>query len=139
MAEPRELEELTVEECFDLISHQPVGRIAVSTDDEPPLVVPVTFALDGSCVTFRSDAGEKLAGVGQRVSFQVDATDPTHRTGWSVLLQGTLSVVDDGDPTEVDVEPWVGPRTYLLRLVPDVVTGRRLVLHVPDLDRRGYR
>ena len=136
MAEPRELEALTVEECFDLIRHQTVGRIAVGTVDGPPLVVPVTFVLDESCVTFRSDAGEKLAGVGQRVSFQVDAIDPTHRTGWSVLLQGTLSVVDGA---EVDVEPWVGPRTYLLRLVPDVVTGRRLVLNVPDLDGRGYR
>lgn len=139
MAEPRELEALTVEECFDLIRHQPVGRIAVGSVDGPPLVVPVTFVLDGSCVTFRSDAGEKLGGVGQRVSFQVDAIDPTHRTGWSVLLQGTLSVVDDEQLADVEVEPWVGPRAHLLRLDPDVVTGRRLALHVPDVDGRGYR
>ena len=139
MAEPRELEALTVEECFDLMRSQPIGRIAVGTVEGPPLVVPVTFELDGSCVVFRSDAGEKLAGAGQRVSFQVDAIDPTHRTGWSVLVRGTLSVADTDELTAVDVEPWVGPRTHLVRLLPQVITGRRLVLHLPDLDGRGYR
>jgi len=138
MAELRELEALTPEECLDLIRHQRIGRIGVGQVDAPPHVVPVTFTLDGSCVIFRSDAGEKLDGIGQPASFQADSIDPTHRTGWSVLMKGTLAFVDD-ELACTGLEPWVGPRRYLLRLTPDVITGRRLVLRLPDVDGRGYR
>jgi nitroimidazol reductase NimA-like FMN-containing flavoprotein (pyridoxamine 5'-phosphate oxidase superfamily) len=135
----RELEKLSVEECFDLLRQQPVGRVAVASIDGPPLVVPVTFVLDGVSVVFRSDLGEKVEAVGRRVSFQVDATDPLHKTGWSVLLQGTLSVVDRTDVGHLQLEPWTGPRALWLRIAADTVTGRRLLLHLPDTDERGYR
>lgn len=139
MAEDRHLEALTIEECLELASQQAVGRIAVDATPNPPLVVPVTFVLDGTSVVFRSDPGEKLARVGQTVSFQVDWTDPVHRTGWSVLFQGTITVQDVDEVAHLDLEPWVGPRSHWVRLVPDVITGRRLALHSPELDGRGYR
>ena len=135
MAEHRHLEPLTVEECLDLAAQQPIGRLAVGSGDAP-LVVPVTFLLDGTTVIFGTDRGTKLNAAGQRASFQVDSIDLARKTGWSVLFRGSLALADD---ETVDLEPWVGPRSHWLRLDPDRITGRRLLLEVPDLDGRGYR
>ena len=135
----RRLEPLTTEECFELVRQQQVGRVAIASIEGPPVLTPVTFVLDGLCVLFQSDPGEKVAAVGQHVSFQVDWIDPTHRTGWSVLLQGRLSLVDEAHLREVLLEPWVGDRRFWLRIEPEVVTGRRLALDLPDVDQRGYR
>ena len=139
MGEPRHLEVLTVEECFELVREQVVGRLAISSAHGPPFVAPVTFVFDGSSIFFRSNPGEKFDAVDQRVTFQIDGFDHQHRTGWSVMLQGRIELADDKDVIHLDLEPWVGPRAFWIRLAPDVVTGRRLVLHLPDVDARGYR
>ena len=139
MAEPRHLEVLTVEECLELVRAQLVGRLAISSAHGPPFVAPVTFVLDGGTIFFRSNPGEKFDAVDQRGTFQVDGFDHQHRTGWSVLLQGRLELAEDAEVAHLDLEPWIGPRAFWIRLVPEVVTGRRLVLHIPDVDARGYR
>jgi nitroimidazol reductase NimA-like FMN-containing flavoprotein (pyridoxamine 5'-phosphate oxidase superfamily) len=139
MSEPRHLEVLTVEECFDLVRDQVIGRLAIGSDHGPPFVAPVTFVLDGTSVIFRSNPGEKFDAVDRHVTFQVDGVDHHHRTGWSVLLQGRMELADDGEVAHLDLEPWIGPRAFWIRLVPDVITGRRLALHLPDVDARGYR
>jgi nitroimidazol reductase NimA-like FMN-containing flavoprotein (pyridoxamine 5'-phosphate oxidase superfamily) len=113
--------------------------VAIPTLEGPPVLTPVTYVLDEIGVLFQSDPGEKVAAVGQHVSFQVDWIDPTHRTGWSVLVQGRLSLVDEEDVRHVALEPWVGERHFWLRIEPDVVTGRRIALDLPDMDERGYR
>ena len=139
MAESRHLEPLTLDECFDLVRQQVIGRLAVSSAQGPPFVAPVTYVLDGTSIVFRSNPGEKFDAVDQQVTFQVDWFDHQHRTGWSVLLQGRIELADDADVARLDLNPWIGARAFGIRLVPDVVTGRRLVLHLPDLDARGYR
>jgi len=139
MAEPRHLEVLSVEECFELVREQVIGRLAIGSAHGPPFVAPVTFILDGGSVFFRSNPGEKFDAVDQHATFQVDGFDPNHRTGWSVLLQGRIELADDAAVAHLDLEPWVGPRAFWIRLAPEVVTGRRLVLQLPDVDARGYR
>jgi nitroimidazol reductase NimA-like FMN-containing flavoprotein (pyridoxamine 5'-phosphate oxidase superfamily) len=139
MPEPRHLEALTVEECFDLVREQVIGRLAIGSAHGPPFVAPVTFVLDDKSIVFRSNPGEKFDAVDQHVTFQVDGFDHQHRTGWSVLLQGRIELADDADVAHLDLEPWIGPRAFWIRLVPEVVTGRKLVLHLADVDARGYR
>jgi nitroimidazol reductase NimA-like FMN-containing flavoprotein (pyridoxamine 5'-phosphate oxidase superfamily) len=139
MGEPRHLEVLTVEECYELVRGQVIGRLAIGSGQGPPFVAPVTFVLDDTSIVFRSDPGEKFDAVDQHVTFQVDGFDPHHRTGWSVLLHGRIELAADADVAHLDLEPWIGPRAFWIRLVPEVVTGRRLVLHLPDVDARGYR
>ena len=139
MAEPRHLEVLTIEECFDLVHGQVIGRLAVGSGLGPPFVAPVSFVLDGTSIVFRSDPGEKFEAVDQHASFQVDGFDHQHRTGWSVLLQGRIELMDDTDVAHLELDPWIGRRAFWIRLMPEVVTGRRLVLQLPDVDSRGYR
>jgi hypothetical protein len=53
------------------------------------------------------------------------------RTGWSVLIQGAVHHVDDQEERAsllaVGLEPWAGgKRALFLRIVPSLVTGRRI-------------
>jgi hypothetical protein len=132
-------EELSVEECLELLASASVGRIAVALGpDRAPLVVPVNYVLDGDMVVFRTAPGAKLDALRQRpASFQVDWIDPMHKVGWSVLVEG---LAHEGAPAAVDPEPWEGgSKHYWIRLVPTTITGRRLALASVDVDGRGYR
>jgi nitroimidazol reductase NimA-like FMN-containing flavoprotein (pyridoxamine 5'-phosphate oxidase superfamily) len=124
---------LEVERCRELLAEQSLGRIAVVATGVPH-VVPVNYAVDGGDVIFRSGSGTKLhaALLYQPVSFEVDRLDEATRTGWSVLLSGTASVVTD--PAErvrleaFDIEPWApGRRDELIRVRADLLTGREIV------------
>jgi uncharacterized protein len=131
-------EELTVDECLELLASTTIGRIAVAGPDGPPLVVPVNFVLEGDVVVFRTAPGAKLDALRRhRASFQVDWIDPLHPVRWSVLVQG---LAFEGSAPDVELEPWEGgPKRYWIRLVPSAITGRRLVLPSIGVDGRGYR
>ena len=132
------LQELTLEECFDLLASASIGRVAVARPGEAPLVVPVNFTLDDQVVMFRTGPGSKLDTLREHpASFQVDCVDPYHRTGWSVLVTGFAY---ESAPSGVGLDPWdPGPKEYWVRIVAETVTGRRITLAPSDLDPRGYR
>ncbi len=126
------LDDLTPEECYALLPTVPIGRI-VFTDHALPAIQPVNFVVDGPDVAFRTDDGSKLAVAVSRtvVAFEVDDFDPISRTGWSVVLVGRSYEVTD--PLERDrilttpLTPWAaGPKTHILKVVPRIVTGRRI-------------
>jgi uncharacterized protein len=127
-------QELTREECFDLLADQHLGRVAL-IDDRGPLALPVNFVLDHYTVLFRTDEGTKLevASRGARVAFEVDGFDEATRIGWSVLVRGEATEVTD--PTELarmrrlPLSPWApGAKTRYVRILPAVLTGRRIAL-----------
>jgi nitroimidazol reductase NimA-like FMN-containing flavoprotein (pyridoxamine 5'-phosphate oxidase superfamily) len=125
-------QELSKSECFGLLARERVGRVAF-VDDLGPIVLPVNFVLDRHMVVFRTDGGSKLdtAVRGGRVAFEVDGTDETARTGWSVLVRG--EAVEVTDPAELvrlrqlRLHPWApGVKTHYVRILPAVLTGRRI-------------
>jgi nitroimidazol reductase NimA-like FMN-containing flavoprotein (pyridoxamine 5'-phosphate oxidase superfamily) len=127
-------QELTREECFELLAGQQLGRV-VLVDDRGPLALPVNFVLDHYTVLFRTDEGTKLevASRGGRIAFEVDGADEATRTGWSVLVRGEVTEVTD--PTELarvrqlPLSPWApGPKDRYVRVLPTVLTGRRIAL-----------
>jgi nitroimidazol reductase NimA-like FMN-containing flavoprotein (pyridoxamine 5'-phosphate oxidase superfamily) len=128
------LEDLNRAECLALLATHEVGRLAVVVGGRP-LVLPVTYVLDGEHVVFRTAAGSKLAGaVRGPVAFEVDELDARTRQGWSVLVQGRAEEVTAYDSpaarervTALPLQPWAdGDRPHWLRIVPSAVTGRRL-------------
>jgi len=142
------LDELDVNECWTLLATQPVGRVAVIVN-QYPVVMPVNFAVIDQSVIFRSAPGDKLNRIhGTKVSFEVDHIDPVHHTGWSVLIKGIahgLNVGADHDLAErslaAGAAPWTpGERKYIVRIVPDEVTGRRVrpAEFPPSSDIRAY-
>ena len=146
--DPGGLDEIDPEECWELLATQPIGRVAVIVGHYP-LVFPVNFAVDGRQVVFRTAAGAKLWAIRRaNVTFEVDAFDVSHRSGWSVLIRGAAQeVTPERNPllsarsAERGALPWApGPRERLVRVVSDSISGRRIrPAELPSAtDLRGY-
>jgi uncharacterized protein len=126
------LEELSRAECLRLMATVPIGRICY-TRRALPAVEPVNFALFDGAIVIRTDAGSKLAAATRRavVAFQADDLDPLLRSGWSVTVVGRCEeMTDAGDIArlgQVSLESWApGTRDHFIRIMPGIVTGRRL-------------
>lgn len=127
------LTSLTADECRALIAPGGVGRVLFVEPGRGPVAIPVNYRMDGADVVFRTSAGAGMAaGIRQdAVSFDVDHLDEALGEGWSVLVTGTASVIDD--PAGLDraaalgVEPWAGgERPVYVRLQVHQVTGRAI-------------
>lgn len=142
MIQPRDSQEsngrlqlLSGDECFELLATQPIGRLGVN-DDRYPLIFPVNFALDGRVIVIRTGPGTKLTHASHaNVTFEVDSFNPETRSGWSVLIRGLAEeLTAEHRPELVErtlsagVDPWAsGTRAHWLRLIPQAVTGRRII------------
>ena len=129
------LEELSEDECLELLGAHSVGRIAVVRDDSQPLIFPVNYVLEGRTVAFRTDPGTKLtwAKLGH-VAFEIDSTDPSHREGWSVLVQGIGTEITDALDAWSEriltrsIAPMAGgAKEHWVAITSPVFTGRRIV------------
>ena len=130
---PGRIDELTRSECFALLAGGNLGRVAV-VDDHGPVVFPVSFVLDRHTVVFRTEPGTKLhaAGRGGRVCFEADGTDEAAGTGWSVIVRGEITeVTDPAELARLRTLPLrvqaPGARGHYVKILPAVLTGRRIV------------
>ena len=95
------IEELDEAECCRLLADHHLGCLAM-VDPAGPLILPVNYAVDRDAPVFRTDPGTKLDAAAEAapVAFEVDAADEATRTGWSVVVRGTLAEVTDPDDLE---------------------------------------
>lgn len=103
---------LTAADSYARLGSVPIGRVCFVADGALQ-VFPVTFALAGNHVVFRSSIGFKLdaADMGRNVAFEVDEWDPGTRRGWSVVVRGPARrVVDPDRVAELDL---LAPRAWL--------------------------
>jgi nitroimidazol reductase NimA-like FMN-containing flavoprotein (pyridoxamine 5'-phosphate oxidase superfamily) len=133
---PSPLVELSRDECLELLTGAVIGRVVVPIGaSRRPVIRPVNFAFDpaSQSVVFRSVPGGKLHALlhAAEASFEVDAFDPEHRTGWSVIIQGVTEPVTA--PTEVrrlerlTLHSWLtGTNGQLIRIRARTVSGRRI-------------
>jgi nitroimidazol reductase NimA-like FMN-containing flavoprotein (pyridoxamine 5'-phosphate oxidase superfamily) len=127
------IEELPASTCLQLLGSGHVGRVAVNGDPSP-VVLPVNYVYRDEGIVFTTAAGTKwdAAREGAPASFQVDAANEEHRSGWSVLVRGRLSEVEDPSPEvqqAIDrLHPLVGGnRPHVVALSMDEATGRRIL------------
>lgn len=120
-------------QCLRLLRRARIGRVVVSMG-ALPAAFPVNFAVLDDDVVFRSSPGTKLAAglEGAVVGFEVDRIDPFTESGWSVLVQGIASVIDD--PAELErarrlpLRPWApGYHRHYVRIRSELVSGRRVL------------
>jgi len=127
------IEMLPRPECFRLLASQTVGRLGFLVGDQP-MVLPVNFAVVRDVVVFRTGRGSKLdAAIGTKVSFEVDEVDMASSGGWSVVVQGIAEEITHADHWFDEAlrrgaaSPWVaGANDHYVRIIPDVISGRRL-------------
>ena len=130
------MQSLDDRECRRLLAERHLGRLAF-VEFGGPVILPVNYVVDQGLIVFRTDPGSKLDAASQRelVAFEVDAVDEATRTGWSVVVRGSLAEVTDPDDLArlraLPLYPWApGARTRYVRVRPRSITGRRISL--PD-------
>lgn len=129
------VQELTVEQCWELLADEEFGRLAYRLVDEVH-VVPINYLVDGRCLLFRTASGNKLlaAALHSDVAFEIDWRDD--QAAWSVVARGALRRLGEDEQHRLDSlpqQPWVDtPKYDVIELTPDVVTGRRFQLHRSD-------
>ncbi len=135
-SQPREVGELTREECLALLAERHFGRVVVAAPDGSiPLVRPINYVFDprSQAVVFRTAGGSKLHALlrSARAAFEIDDADADTRTGWSVIVRGVAEQVRA--PTEIrrldrlGLDSWVfdeGDRW--IRIRTGTISGRRV-------------
>jgi hypothetical protein len=129
----RGLRVLDLDDCLARATRHTVGRVAFASDGDLT-ILPVTYVLDGPGVSFLTTWGSKLqvAADGGRMAFEIDESDATTRTGWSVLFQGSATIVDDparvGELETRLPKMWVPTETptFWVHLRADSVSGREI-------------
>jgi nitroimidazol reductase NimA-like FMN-containing flavoprotein (pyridoxamine 5'-phosphate oxidase superfamily) len=122
------------DECLFRLRGSRVGRVAFISQGDP-VILPVNHGMDGESVIFRTATGTKLlaADSEQRVAFEVDGFDPDRRAGWSVMVRGVATSVEDQEEVKrlnlLGVWPWADlvERTHWVRIRTYSMTGRQTV------------
>lgn len=133
------LERMDRDECRRLLAIDDVGRLAI-VQGHAPAIFAVNYVMDDDCVVFRTAAGTKLLhGPRGLAAFEIDGLSREDRSGWSVVVTGRLEEVTRFDATLLDrvqrlpVRPWAaGTKDHWMRLVPGIITGRRVGPHPPE-------
>jgi uncharacterized protein len=118
--------------CWALLPAGGLGRLAWAGPDGRIAVVPVNYGRDGRTLVFRTgDTALLRAARDHRpVAFQTDDLEPGLRSGWTVVVDGTLAEVDDeeiADGLARLVDPWLRePRPHVLVLRAAGASGRSL-------------
>lgn len=129
-----QLEEMSDIDCDLLLQQMAVGRIAFTFAGQP-LIMPVNYRYVDGDILFRSFQGQKFhaAMARQRVCFEIDNWDDELRLGWSIIVKGHAEPVENWAELqaarELRLDTWLdgaaaGP---WVRIVPDEITGRRIV------------
>ena len=122
------------DECLFKLRGSRVGRVAFVSQGDP-VILPVNHGMDGESVIFRTATGSKLlaADTEQVVAFEVDGYDADRRTGWSVLVRGVATTVEDQEEVKrlnlLGVWPWADlvERAHWVRINTLSLTGRQVV------------
>ena len=121
------------EECFELLGRETFGRVGI-TLGSVPVVLPVNYHFAEGAIHFRTGEGAKLKAAAHNsvVAFQVDQVDRIYHAGWSVLAVGKARVLDESTElswaSHLPLRAWApGERDRFVRIVPDFVSGRRII------------
>lgn len=133
MSTATNLVEIPVEECWDLLRAEEVGRVAVSVGTTPD-IFPVNYLVHGDEIIIRTEAGTKLAAstLMQSVAFEIDGVDHDRRVGWSVVVHGrgreATGLEEVLELDDLGIRTWADtPKSRWLVIHAEQVTGRRIV------------
>lgn len=122
------------QECWQRLRNHStmVGRLGF-LEDGVPAILPINYRVDGTSIVFRTAPGSKLAAATstQLLAFEVDEVDAGWQTGWSVLLRGRGSLIEDSEEirklVNLGLRPWsAGDKDHWVRLRATRISGRHL-------------
>ncbi|WOP17871.1 pyridoxamine 5'-phosphate oxidase family protein [Raineyella sp. LH-20] len=129
--EHEQMEELTLEACWEVLAEESVGRLAYELDGEVS-IVPINHAVRDGQIVFETGPGSKLLGIDAQgtVAYEVDRIEEQEST--SVVVRGFAAALegDEAAAAASGVHPWIeGNKTEVMAIVPSSVTGRRYHYH----------
>lgn len=136
MDEDNPVEEMTVEECWDMLAENELGRIAFHLGPEVH-ITPVNYGVRQQTLLFRTAPGSKLIGcvMNPDVAFEIDQHD--EHSASSVVIRGRARRLEEAEQhrtEEVRLHPWVPTEKYeVVEIQPEQISGRRFYLHRPWL------
>ena len=126
---------LSEDECKRLLASTGAsgenGRLAIDTEEGPPYVIPVNFSCYEDSILIRLGPGFAAHHLdGANVTFEIDDAEPYGRKGWSVLVEGHVTLLTYEEvarlgrnlPRAIVTLP--GVRVFSLR--PETISGRSL-------------
>jgi nitroimidazol reductase NimA-like FMN-containing flavoprotein (pyridoxamine 5'-phosphate oxidase superfamily) len=132
-------DQLTFDECWDLLANNTVGRIAIVVDGHPE-IFPVNYVLHRRSIVFRTAGGTKLwsAMTERPAALEIDGHEPASEVAWSVVARGDTALMQDqAEKDAVDAErlqPWQpGEKDHYVQLTARALTGRRFKVTRPDV------
>lgn len=123
------VEELDIDRCLTLLERGTLGRLAFLTDGQPD-VAPINYRYHAGAVVFRTGRGRLLDIVHlASAAFEVDGIDEDGP--WSVVVRGRVQEATVPEDIELlrslPLRPMApGERDHYVRILPRVITGRRL-------------
>jgi len=101
---------LTRDECLSLLAAAAVGRVGISVDSVPVLLL-LSFARVDADVVLRTVEGTKFHAAAAKavVAFEADSYEPSGESGWGVLVQGMGEVVSSASELARLASPTIGP------------------------------
>ncbi|MET9182931.1 pyridoxamine 5'-phosphate oxidase family protein [Kitasatospora aureofaciens] len=137
------IEELDPAACWTRLGRGGVGRV-VLVAPRGLVALPVNYRVLDATILYRTDADGTLArAADSEVAFEVDQLDEVFATGWSVLVNGTVSVVSDEEAVRwferhFDPGPWAGgTRDTWMRIRPTGISGRVILPEGPPVADSG--
>lgn len=132
------VQNLTEDECWDLLISSSFGRLAMSISGEPD-IYPVNFVSADRRLVFRTAEGTKLLEltVNNRVAFEIDGIGRSE--AWSVVVRGEARVLERQTEIEaadqLPLRPLIPTLKYIyVEITPKKITGRKFQLG-PEPDR----
>jgi nitroimidazol reductase NimA-like FMN-containing flavoprotein (pyridoxamine 5'-phosphate oxidase superfamily) len=124
--------------CLTLLTTQHVGRLVFGGDDTA--IVPVNYVVVDGHVMFRTERASRAGCADQTpVLFEADMVDARVRSGWSVVVHGTLDALPDTARRPL-LDTWApGVHDRWMTITVETVTGRLLRnVPVPSSSSDGY-
>ncbi len=123
---------IPVAACWALLTTQSSGRLGFFREGLLD-IFPVNYFVMADRVYFRTSADGTIAtSYLEHAAFQIDHVDKEARSGWTILLNGPATRVEDPALLttlwgKAVAEPWApGQRDLFLNLAPSLVRGRRI-------------
>lgn len=130
----RRLNEMTRKEAERRLRAGESGRVAFAAPDGPH-IVPVNYVIVDDTLVIRTTPYSLLGAHGRDavIAMEIDAIDPEHQAGWSVVIRGRAATTHrslDGARLRLpESQPWAPGRRTLhlhLSLTDSEITGRVL-------------
>lgn len=117
-------------ECWRLLVHSRLGRLAVDAADGAPDIFPVNFvASPDRCLYFRSAPGSKLMAITAHPSVALEIDGYDESVAWSVVVRGVADRLYADDEIEASgvlrLVSWSPTAKHdFVRITPRTMTGR---------------